>query len=171
MKYEIVDNFLDSYYYKQYYNHFILNKNFPFYLTQDVGTTGANDGIMFYHKFISKNIWNVTQNKKEEILSLLEPICNKLNINKLLRLQVNLYPKSNFFRVNHKFHIDFNYKHKGCIYYLNTNNGETIIKNSPFNIRVKSVKNRALLFDPSDLHKSTTCTDANFRANIIFNYL
>ena len=36
--------------------------------------------------------------------------------------------------------------------------------------KIESIENRALLFDPSIEHRSTTCTDAKGRININFNY-
>ena len=59
------------------------------------------------------------------------------------------------------------YKHCGLIFYLNTNNGFTILDDGT---KIESVENRALFFDPSKRHCSTTCTDSIFRSIIIINY-
>ena len=36
--------------------------------------------------------------------------------------------------------------------------------------KFKSIANRALMFDPSIIHQSTTCTDKDFRALLVLNY-
>jgi len=64
-------------------------------------------------------------------------------------------------------HIDYDYSHKGAIFYLNTNNGFTTLENGT---KVESIQNRLLLFDPSKPHNSTTCTDDKCRVNVNFNY-
>ena len=51
---------------------------------------------------------------------------------------------------------------------MNTCNGFTILDDGT---KIDSIENRALLFDPSKLHHSTTCTDEKVRINIILNYL
>lgn len=94
-------------------------------------------------------------------------ILSKLPIKKLLRVKINCYPKTKE-KVKHALHIDYPYKHKGLILSINTCNGETVFKD---NKKVISVENRALFFDPSKLHGSTTCTDQQCRFNIAINYI
>lgn len=53
------------------------------------------------------------------------------------------------------------------IFYLNTNDGFTILNGET---KINSVENRILLFDPSELHSSTTCTNDKCRVNVNFNY-
>ena len=50
---------------------------------------------------------------------------------------------------------------------MNTNNGWTEFKKRG---RVKSVANRAVIFDSNLEHRGVTCTDANRRVLINFNY-
>ena len=83
------------------------------------------------------------------------------------RIKANLYPRTHL-RVHHKSHTDYS---KGdnqftCLYYVNTNNGYTIIDGKK---KIKSKKNRAIFFDGSLLHHSTTCTDVNYRCSINFS--
>ena len=84
----------------------------------------------------------------------------------LIRIKANLYPKTDKI-IEHDFHADFDFSHKSGLYSLNTNNGFTIMEDEE---KIESVANRMIIFDASKLHKSTTCTDENFRANIVFNY-
>ena len=159
---EIIDNFLDPYYFRLLQKSIVGKPSFPWYTDETTGISGTqkNDGTYFTHMFYN-----------DEPLSdysvLLTPLIKKIpyDPNKLNRIKANLYPQSQR-RIYHGWHQDFETSHKGCIFYLNTNNGYTIFKNK----KVKSIENRLLLFDPSIPHRSTTCTDALCRMNINFNY-
>ena len=76
------------------------------------------------------------------------------------------YPRTEKLEI-HKPHFDYTYKHKGAIFYVNTNDGKTILDK---NKQIDSVENRLLLFEPHFLHKSTSTTNAKVRININFNY-
>ena len=98
--------------------------------------------------------------------SILKPILKKLKPRSLIRIKGNLYlntPKV----MQHKHHTDYNYKHKGAIFYVNTNNGFTILENK---IKIKSIANRMLFFDAHKPHASTSTSDQKIRVNINFNY-
>ena len=69
---------------------------------------------------------------------------------------------------HHEPHVDLEYEHKGAIFYINTNNGVTVLEDGT---EIESIENRLLLFDSSKKHNSTSCTDAKVRVNINFNYL
>ena len=60
---------------------------------------------------------------------------------------------------------DFNCKN--AIYYVNTNDGYTMIENK----KVKSVGNRIVFFDNNLEHYGTNCTDEKTRIILNFNYL
>jgi len=77
-----------------------------------------------------------------------------------------MYIKSEKIKKHHA-HQDFPFKHLGAIYYVNSNNGFTIIGNK----KIESIENRLLMFDPSVKHQSTNCSDKRVRLNINFNYL
>ena len=77
-----------------------------------------------------------------------------------------MYPSTSK-RYHHPDHIDYSYSHKGAIFYVNTNDGITVLEDGT---EIKSIENRVLLFDPSTKHHSTTCTDQKVRININFNY-
>lgn len=164
-EYKIIDNFLSIDDYNFILKNTIYNDFFNLYLNHGVAFRNkSKDGIFFTHNFV--------YNKKitSDFFNVLSPIIEKIKIKELIRIQLNLYPKTTFVN-KHEWHNDLDYSHQGLIYYLNTNNGYTILKNNFFNTKIKSIKNRALFFDPSKEHKSTTCTNSNFRSNIIFNYL
>jgi hypothetical protein len=161
-EYEIIDNFLLQEEYILLHKNTLENDYFPLYLKCGVAQhTLSKDGIYFTHNFFSD------ESIKSPFFEILYPILKKINPIKILRVQLNLYPKT-FFIKKHEYHKDCDISHKGMIYYLNTNNGKTILHDGT---KIKSVKNRALFFDPSKIHRSTTCTNSSYRSNIIFNYL
>ena len=102
---------------------------------------------------------------KSEWFGMLAPIVSVIKPMILIRCKGNMYPSTPEI-LHHKPHTDYHFKHKGAIFYVNTNNGYTVIGND----KVESVENRLLLFDPSETHNSTSCTDAKVRVNINFNY-
>ena len=64
-------------------------------------------------------------------------------------------------------HVDFESPHKGAIFFVNTNNGHTILEDET---EIENIENRLLLFDSSKLHTGTTSNNVAARCNIIFNY-
>jgi hypothetical protein len=89
-----------------------------------------------------------------------------LDIKALIRVKGNLYTRSEKLFVHNK-HVDYEYKHEGALYYVNDNDGYTILDGGA---KIESKKNRLLLFDPSLPHSSTTCTDSPSRINININF-
>ena len=90
---------------------------------------------------------------------------SKLEMRSLIRSKVNCYPRTDEI-IEHKWHIDAPYEHKGILLYLNTCDGETRFDGEA----IQSKENRIVFFDPSKLHASTSCTDQKCRWNIIANY-
>lgn len=164
IRYEIIDNFLDKEKFNDLKSKTIDSESFPLYYKQYVSREENKDGSYFTHCFLDNG--NVNSSMFDYIFYLMS---EKIHFEKIYRVQLNLYPKT-FLKKKHAFHVDFEFPHKACLLYLNTNNGKTILKNFPFDISVSSISNRALFFDSSLQHRSTTCTDKEFRSNIIFNY-
>ncbi len=167
MNYKIVDNFLNIDDFNFIKENTINCSTFPFYLNHTVASDTSKDGIFFNTAF--KN-WD----DKSPIPSfdLIRPLLDAIEPEKefnILRCQLNLYPRT-FFRHHHDYHIDDTSPHKACLLSLNTCNGFTILKDGIFGKKIKSVENRALFFEAHKQHKSTTCTNSPFRANIIVNY-
>ena len=158
---EIIDNFLDQQTF-DVLQKTIISKDFPWYhhdnIVEDKETTNYNTSL-FAHI-----VYNNYQ-PQSSIFSLLACILNQLDIKALIRIKLNNYSKTEKIE-QHKAHIDYPYEHKGILYYLNSNNGYTVINNK----KVDSIKNRLVKFDPSKLHSSTSSTDDN-RINMIINYL
>ena len=135
----------------------ITDINFPWYLQK--GIVEGDKNIFFSHIFFNNNINSAYY---EDIVI---PFIKKLKIKKLLRSKINLYPKTNK-QVVHGFHTDRTDKHNVVLFYFNQNNGYTLFKNK----KVKSEDNKAVIFDGSLEHSSTSCTDKNYRITLNINY-
>ena len=86
---------------------------------------------------------------------------------RILRIRSSLYPR----RDNQKpdpFHVDYNFEHKVCIFYVNTNNGFTLFENGK---KVNSIANRLMIFDGLEKHCSVVQTDTTARYIININLL
>ena len=95
------------------------------------------------------------------------PLLNKLKVKSLIRIKANLYTYVGT-QIEHGFHIDNTYSHKGAIFSINSNNGYTILEDGT---KIESVENRIVFFDATRLHNSSTTTTAKGRYNINFNFL
>ena len=89
------------------------------------------------------------------------------NFKTLIRIKINAYPYTNVVK-EHKKHIDFEYKHIGAVFSLNTCDGYTKFADGT---KVESIANRIVFFDASKKHQSTTTSNAKLRYNINFNFL
>ncbi len=154
--FKIIDDFLSEKEFLDIKNS-ILNNEFSWNLTPNVSNLQENlkitSSYYFTHLFESYEIFDA--------------LLKKLNPEKIIRIKANLYPSTEKIE-KHSNHIDYEFENVGAIYYLNTNDGLTILEDT---VEVKSVKNRLLLFDGSKLHRSTTCTNDKCRVNVNMNFV
>jgi|TARA_B100000424_G_scaffold172637_1_gene133094 hypothetical protein len=161
--YEVIDNFLPE----QEFNHIagiIMGKQFAWHFLEDVAEKNVKvDNVPhFYLYHMLFEFWRPGSN----FFSIIEPLLMKLQPKALIRIKCNLYQATPEI-IKHGEHADFDWKHKGALYSLNTCNGATILEDGT---KIDSVANRMLLFDSSRPHNSTTCTDQPARFNININY-
>jgi hypothetical protein len=162
MQYKIIDNFLP----KENFNiikNLLFHSNLNWFYKPDVNTLNVDSPNMmfyfvhvFYNKVSNSEVFNIID---KNLLSFID-------IKALIRVKANLYPNQHIKKEN-GFHIDYDFSHKGAIFYLNTNNGRTILNNDT---KIDSIENRILFFDPSIPHDSENCTDQKVRINININY-
>jgi|LakMenE18May11ns_1017448.scaffolds.fasta_scaffold9957695_3 hypothetical protein len=159
---KIIDNFIEPSIFEHFKKTIVGNNTIPWFLNHGISTknTYNDEGIYFTHTFYTD--YNISS----QYFGSLNPIFEKINPKAIIRARANVYPKTNKI-VQHGMHIDYPYEHFGLIVYLNTNNGFTILEDGT---KVESIENRALFFDPSKNHCSTTCTDSFFRSIVIVNY-
>jgi len=162
MMYKIYDNFLSKEDFKSL--QFLEGTWFPWYMQERIAGQGDetrdHEDTYFTHLFYDQSQWN------SEFQECVNPLLKKLNPKTLIRIKGNLYMKTSK-RFDHNPHIDYPFKHKGAIFYINSNDGKTVLENGE---EIDSVANRLLLFDASKPHNSTSCTNAKCRINININY-
>ena len=156
---KIIDNFLDEDSFKKIKN--TKESNFlPWFYQKNISGLDTEEDCYFVHFLYNKDAVHSSD------YPIVKPILKKLKYRSLMRIKCNMYIKSDKIK-KHQPHQDFTFKHLGAIYYVNSNNGFTIIGNK----KVESIENRLLMFDPSVKHQSTNCSDKRVRLNINFNYL
>jgi len=160
MAIQVVDNFLDKDEFDKIQSCMISN-DFPWFYSDYVSHEDEKNKFYFTHSFY-KDL-----KPQSVFFTMLDNLLNKLEIKSLIRVKGNLHTKSNKIKYNN-FHVDYPFTHKGCIFYINDNNGFTYFKESDKKIKPKA--NRIVLFDPSIEHKSSQCSDSKIRVNININY-
>jgi hypothetical protein len=160
MDHQIIDNCLNQEDFDKI-QKLLLSHHFPWHYGAGVSTIlDESDVFYFIHTFYEK--FEI----KSSFIDILNPIIKILNPKALIRIKANLYPNLGKF-IKNGVHTDTDYKHKGAIFYINDNNGCTILESGT---KIESKKNRLLLFDSSKPHQSTHCTNSNIRVNININY-
>ena len=168
MKIDIIDNFLTSYHADTFVKTFNGTGRgsglFPWLFINDLNDIGYL-GNYYFTKDIVRD-WVV---QDSYWMPLFSPLLEKLGCKKPCKLKVNLYPRTQR-RVHHSPHMDYqpDLGFRTCLYYVNTNNGFTKFDGTFKS--VKSKKNRAIFFDGSNKHHSTTPTDCNYRCSINIDY-
>jgi hypothetical protein len=159
---KIIDNVLSKEEFENIKNS-ILNPNFPWNLTPVVTNENENLPIQASYYF-THEFWSGFNTEPQA--QVFTPLLNIMECKAIIRIKANVYPPTETI-VHHDNHCDYEFSHKGAIFYLNTNNGLTVLEDKT---EVQSLENRLLLFDASRSHHSTTCSDDKCRVNINFNY-
>ena len=158
--FEVKDNFLPE---KEYINIYTLltDEYFPWYFNnyKTLSDTKELFEYQFTHTFYNKYAIS------SDNFKYLKPILKKLNYLSLIRIKANLNPITQEL-IKYKSHKDQDFECKVAIYYLNTNNGYTMLEDK----KVESKANRMVLFDSSIFHYGTNSTNCNNRMVINFNY-
>ena len=161
---KVVDNFLP----KDEFNKLkdvITGYSFPWFLQNFVEHEDNPQPSHWYftHKFFEEGRGGTPFYPMIDEIFLKE----KLNCAAILRVKGNLYPKDEKI-IEHGWHIDYDFNHAGAIFYINNNNGHTILEDGS---KIESIENRMLFFNAGRRHRSTNCTDTQYRMNINFNYM
>ena len=157
--FEVVDNFLDKNYFNEIKN-FILSQEFPWYYNDRI--SNKNDPKNFYY---FTHVFYIENSLNSDAYNIWKNFLKKIDCKALIRIKASMYNNINEKRKN-KPHVDYPYSHKGCLFYVNSNNGETYFKNK----KVLPKENRAVFFDPSIPHARALCTDEKRRVTINLNY-
>ena len=169
--YRIIENFLPENEFDHLEKLHICNPDYPYYFTgtiaakeldkDDIHTMVGQHIVYGNHKPLSKYY--------PEYGYLLDKIWNEADpmARSLLRIRINFFTSSPVFH-EHAMHHDYEFKHKGCILYLNTCDGYTKLEDGT---KIDSIRNRLLIHDPQRPHCSTNTTNAKGRWNINVNYV
>ena len=163
MNYKIIDNALPQEEFENIKNN-IMNPDFPWNLTTAVIANQRRDFPIQASYYFTHLFWEGFNTEPSSLM--FAPLLNLMDCKALLRIKANCYPSTSEI-ITHGRHADYSFPHKGAIFYLNTNNGVTILEDK---VEVESIENRLLLFDASKIHNFTTCTDTKCRVNVNFNY-
>jgi hypothetical protein len=98
------------------------------------------------------------------------PLISQIDPLALIRVKLNVYTNRGH-AVSSGWHYDISDKysvHHTAVYYLNTNNGYTLLEDGT---KVSSVANRLLVFPGRTKHTGITQTDEEVRAFVSLNYI
>ena len=156
---KIIDNFLEK---KQFetIQEVIMGTHFEWYYNKHSNYEGDNISQLTNHFYYHIHGWRTTQS-----LPLLKPILEKLKVTSIVKINANLhYPDTG----KQIVHTDFKFKNLlTSIYYINTNDGGTKIKNK----FVDSIENRMVIFPCNTPHVVVRHTDSSIGRFVInFNY-
>jgi hypothetical protein len=162
---KVIDNFLDIDDFNQI-KEVMLGDNFPWYYNDIItNKKDSSDKFYFIHNFFKDLSITDTPGISSEYFYLLKGIIKKINCKSILRIKANLHLNINKKKINQP-HVDYHFVHKGCLFYLNNNNGFTSFGKE----KVNPKENRVVFFNPNEEHSSSLCTDKKRRININFNY-
>ena len=134
--------------------------------TKKIIEQGVDKELAPYNYFHSHMVYFDCRVHSERVFDLLHPLISLLNPKALIRIKINNYPQTPKI-IHHQNHVDGNFKHNNALFYVNTNNGVTVMENKT---KIASVENKLLLFDSNMLHRSTTTSDTSRRITININY-
>ena len=173
-KIEIIDNFLNEEDFEEL-RKFLMSPNsqwrFVDFIAHKDGRDQDKDGY-FVHSFTDRDPNSFVERFEvsphlRKVGKLMDSIKKKLKFREILRIRSSLYPRREKQKPD-PFHVDYNFNHKVCIFYVNTNNGFTLFENGE---KVNSVANRLLIFEGLEKHCSVVQTDTTARYIININLL
>jgi hypothetical protein len=165
--YKIINNVLDKEYFLEIKNIFESNK-FSWYFCDKVNSYVKEEDLFSYFTTLIYSDEEKLGFSVNVLFKYMFPILNVIQPKKLIRIKANLYTKTKEIEY-HPLHQDYPFEHKGAIYYINSNDGKTVINNGK--VEIDSVENSLLLFNSHLPHGSTSTSNKNTRINININYI
>jgi hypothetical protein len=167
--YKIFDNFLPDNEFQAIYNT-VKKAEFGWAYNEYVSEYGNVKDENFYFTHTMYAWGSPTCPSFNEVIIPVEKVLREkanIQIKAMLRMKANLYTRTETL-IQHGMHMDYDYSHTACILGMNDCDGFTILENKS---KIESKANRMLIFDGSNKHCSTSCTDQKVRINISFNLL
>ena len=147
----------------------MMDNRFDWHLTDIIGKRKSSytkenyKNCQFTHNFYSLYGHHISP-----FFYLLDPFISKLKPKAIVRIKANLLPRTDT-KIVHGMHTDTDFESTTAVFYVNTNNGETVFENGK---RFKSEENTLITFSSQLQHSGTTntCENAN-RIVLNLNYL
>ena len=177
LSYQIIDNFLDTHEF-DFLQTKVMEQEHSWYYGESVADESKYENEAYFMHLYYMDMPEKIKSKlkpefqdrlptKSESFDLVKPIIRKIDHNYLLRVKANLYGRTETLK-HHPDHQDYHFEHMAALYYVNTNNGFTVLEDGT---EIESIENRLLLFNGATMHHSTTCTDQKRRVTINFNFM
>ena len=166
-KYKIIDDVLSKSIADKIAYDFLADAKFPWYFNKTVIENSSKDNLNNYQ---FTHIFYRDYGVCSPLFSIVVPLVEYLNVESILRIKANLNPRTEV-RHTFDFHTDSESKssdRKTAIYYVNSNDGVTILEDGT---QIESVANRLVIFDQKTRHTGTTCTNQKVRCLINLNYI
>ena len=126
--YEVIDNVLDDKDFNEI-KSFLISPHFPWNFCSIVSSSSEvhddtlklpeNASYYFTHVFWEKF-------EREPECQIFAKLLDRMDCKAIIRIKANCYPSTHTI-IHHNNHQDYPFPHKGAIFYLNTNNGLTIL--------------------------------------------
>jgi hypothetical protein len=158
LNYKVIDNFLEEKTHKDIQN-ILMSTDFPWYFQKSM--TGK-DTSFFSHLIFKEHL------VMSPFYKLMSPFLIKMECKALSEIRLNL-TINKYVQESSDWHVDRFYKCFTSIFYVNTNNGYTLIDENK-KIKIESKENRMLIFDSQIKHKAILQTDIERRISINFNF-
>jgi hypothetical protein len=158
LNYKVIDNFLEKEAHKNIQN-VLMSPDFPWYFQKSM--TGK-DSNFFSHSIFKQHM------VVSPFYELMSPFLIKMECKALSEIRLNL-TVNKYTQESSNWHVDRFYKCFTSIFYVNTNNGYTLIDDDK-KIKIESKENRMLIFDSQIKHMAVSQTDVERRIVINFNF-
>jgi len=140
----------------------ITSFDFSWFLQKEISHNDKSGYCYFTHNLYENNKVNSSlyQHIMPEFLKILKA-------KNLIRAKLNLYTRTENI-IKHIYHIDYPWKHMTALYFINDNKVPLVFK-KPFK-EIIPEKNKCVIFNGDQEHKSSSCTDKPFRLTLNINY-
>jgi hypothetical protein len=169
MSRQIINNFLPREEF-QAIKSAIFNEQFPWSLQDKIYFEKPSCDDRFNYQFV--HMFYHSPNVTSTQINIINPIIKKLQHQLFIRAKANITASAENIQV-YGYHIDVPEElakiSKTAIFYLNTNDGYTIFEKD--GEKINSLENRMLIFDSTEKHSGTNCTNQKYRAVINFNFI
>jgi hypothetical protein len=166
LNYRVIDNFLEKEDFYKFQELMFCTRNIHWFYRNSQINESIND--LEDLGYFSLSFFNNFSNDFNNFNYFLYKIYEKLGCKALIQSRANLVLKQNEVKKLY-FHTDYPFKCNTAIFYMNTNNGATILDENE-KIKIESVENRMIIFDSQIKHCSLVQSNTKRRIVININY-